>query len=263
VAAALAALGEVERAEAIVGKVAANDPQQYAGRAAATVASAHAKRGEIDLAMGRLRELDGETALDTAWWRTRGYVTLAGQKSLSRDRRLEALRAARRSADGVVGSRRVTLLEMIAEEFHALGEPGSASEVLEAVELVVLDAAMKSPTGAARVATLARSWHSIDRPEHARALLQKAEGLVKRGMNIEQPLLYAKVASGFMLLGDGDEARRLFSRAFTISETLENARPRALAVVAVLLSMGRGKTPLDNRTRARLEALYDGLKAPW
>jgi hypothetical protein len=62
---------------------------------------------------------------------------------------------------------------------------------------------------------------------------------------------------------DEDDSRRLFDTALSEAESLVNARPRALAVVAVCRSMGRSGFELDEATRSRLDALFAGLKDPW
>ena len=49
----------------------------------------------------------------------------------------------------------------------------------------------------------------------------------------------------------------------TSAEGLVNARPRALAVVAICRLMALEKVALDDEMRSRLETLHDGLGAPW
>ncbi len=73
----------------------------------------------------------------------------------------------------------------------------------------------------------------------------------------------ADLASGYWVAGDEANAKRLYGRALTRAEALENARPRALAVVEICRSMGREQVPASPETRARLDALYAGLRDPW
>jgi hypothetical protein len=99
--------------------------------------------------------------------------------------------------------------------------------------------------------------------ERARALLKGAEEAVPLAMIIEQPGLYASVGEGWARAGDAKQVRRLFDRALGVAESLKNARPRALAVVATLRAMGRAGVAPDATVTARLDALYAGLKDPW
>ena len=64
-------------------------------------------------------------------------------------------------------------------------------------------------------------------------------------------------------LGDEQAARRLFGLAVDSAEGLVNARPRALAVVAICRSMAQQRVALDDGLRSRLDALHDGLGTPW
>ena len=62
---------------------------------------------------------------------------------------------------------------------------------------------------------------------------------------------------------DTERARAVLDTALAEAEGLVNARPRALAVVTVLRALGRNDVRLDDETRARLDALYANLRAPW
>jgi hypothetical protein len=86
---------------------------------------------------------------------------------------------------------------------------------------------------------------------------------VPRAPDIDRPALYAVVAASWQSVGDPGESRRLFDRAFEAAASLQNARPRALAVVEICRALGRARIPLDEATRWRLDALLAGLRAPW
>jgi tetratricopeptide (TPR) repeat protein len=258
---ALAALGEGGRAEELLDAAAEGDPGEYAGQAAATLAAARMARGEFDAAMAALAR-PSEEDFHNAWWRTRGYLDLAGNPTLSRTQRLAALEAARRTVEATVGMRKLDLLKGIAEVNHDLGRQKEARDTLAMVDGWVLDSAAKRPTGAAAIAGLARTWHAIGGTERARDLLVEAETAVRRGALIEQPTLYARVASTYRLIGDGVKARTLYERALDVTEAIGGARPRALAAVAICLSLAQDQAPPDAGLRSRLEGLYGGLSEP-
>src|SRR5262249_36598926 len=99
VAEALALLGDQEQSNKITAALAANAPIQYAGRATATDAVGAAVKGDFEQGMAKLRALEGNNDLDTAWGRTTGYLALARHADAPKKSRLEALDAARASAD--------------------------------------------------------------------------------------------------------------------------------------------------------------------
>ena len=257
---ALAALGDRARAEELLDAAVEADPGEYAGQAAASLAAARIARGEFDAAMAALAPASEEEDFHNAWWRTRGYLDLAGNTKLSRKQRLEAVEEARRTVEATVGMRKLDLMKRIAEVNHDLGRQKEARDTLALVDGWVLDSAAKRPTGAASVADLARTWHAIGRTDRARDLLIEAETAVRRGTLIEQPALYARVASTYRLIGDGENARALYERALDVTGAIGGARPRALAAVAICLSLAQEQTPPDAGLLSRLEALYGGLQ---
>ena len=102
IAQAHAMLGDLDASRSLAAKVAQVDPRQYTARAAATVATGHAAKGEFDAAMLELAKYEGIEDFDISWWRTTGYVELAKSEKLSRTQRQKALDAAR-----IVGLREV------------------------------------------------------------------------------------------------------------------------------------------------------------
>jgi tetratricopeptide (TPR) repeat protein len=260
---ALAALGEVAPSRKIASELAASDPRQYAGRAAATVASAHAVRGEFDEAMLALAGLGDETDLEIAWWRTAGYLGVARQAHLSRPERLKALDAARRSAETVAGWKRAETLESIAEEYRLLGQQNSAREALNAADRIVVPLAPTMPIKAPLLSNLARAWARLGEKPHARSLLRQALEELPQALLIDRPAILANIAGSYGEAGDEKEERRLYDRALESAEGLVNARPRALAAVEICRSLARRGQSLDDPTRQRLERLLGGLKAPW
>jgi tetratricopeptide (TPR) repeat protein len=263
VAQALAMLGETERLGGIASDLAQGDPLQYAGRAAATLATGDAVRGDFDQAMRRMASLEESDDLEGLWWRTAGFLAVARQDTLPRARRLRALDAARRSAEGLPGWKRAEALGRIAEEFARLDRPGRARESLRAAEAIVMPIESGHSEKAALLANLARAWARAGERERALDLLGQAEPLVAGALNIDQPGIYANIASGHRQIGGTTGAGRLYARALEAAAALRNARPRALAVTAVCRQMGRHGVGLDGATRGRLDALLIGLGDPW
>lgn len=262
VALARAQLGELEASRQIVGDLAKNDRRQYQGQAAGTVAAAHAARGEYEQAMAVLRPLDSEVDLEITWSRTQGYLEAARAASLNHEQRGRALAAARRSADGVPGWKRIDALEAVARECHAQGDAEGAADALVAAEAQARSLG-DSASKPALMTTVARTLARVGGSARARALLTEAERLAPQAMNIEQPEIYAYLASGYVLLGDLPEARRVYDLALSGAEGLVNARPRALAVVAVCRSLGQHGVVLTAPERDRLDGLFAGLGDPW
>jgi tetratricopeptide (TPR) repeat protein len=263
VAQALAMLGEGDRLGGIASELAQGDPLQYAGQAAATVATGRAVRGDFDAAMRHLAPLEGNDDFEAAWWRTTGLLAVARQEGLARGQRLQALDAARRSADRIPGWKRAEALESIAEDYRLLGRRGRARDALAAAETVIGSMPPDLPEKAPLLANLARARAGAGDGIRARELLKQAEPLVAGALVIDQPGIYANVASAYHRLGDAPEARRLYDRALDAAAALQNARPRALAVTAVCRQMGRHGVRLDEATRGRLDSLLIGLGDPW
>ncbi len=258
---AAAALGEVESAETEAARFAAGD-RQYNGRPAATAAAALAAAGRHDEAFAKLKPLDGSKDQDEIWWRTMGYVEI-GRRS-SGETRARALAAAVASASDVPGWRSAEARELIARELRLAGLPERARAVLGDAEAVVRaqsDAAL--PVKGPLMAALAREWARLGEKDRARRLLVDGEAVVPSAILIERPVIYADLAAGAHVLGDPALTARYYDRALALTEALLNGRPRALAAVEICRSLGREDVPLDAATRARLDALFKGLKAPW
>jgi hypothetical protein len=263
VAAARAALGQLERAQETSSKLAAADERQYAGRAAATLALGQAARGQFTQAMQALQQVEDNDDYEVAWWRTSGYLGLARRTDLSREQRLEALAAARDSAVRIAGWKQQQALEEIADEYHALGREKDARQALEAAQATMASLSQDSPDRAPLLANLARAWGRLGQPERARELLVQAASLIPSSLVIDQPGLHANLALGYLTIGDAGETRRHFDGAFAAAEALANSRPRALAAVEICIALGRGGQPLAEPDRARLDSLLRSLGEPW
>ncbi len=263
IAQGLAVLGEVDRARVVATTLAAGDPGQYAGRAAATLAVGRAAGGDFAQAMQELAAIEGNNDLDASWWRFSGYLTLARREGLSPEQRLQAIDAARNSADSIGGLRRIEALGSIAEEYVRLKRRSRAREALAAADALLSEMAPGSPERGALLPDLARTWGRAGDGRRARRLLAEAEPLADGALVIDRPAIYAAIASGHQAIGVESEARRLFDRSLTTAAALQNARPRALAVAAICRQMGRDGKSLDDSTRGRLDALLAGLGDPW
>lgn len=263
IADALALLGEGDTLDTIAKQLVEGDARQYEGRTAAMRAASQAARGELDEALATLAAYDDNPDLDIAWWRTSGYLTLGRQTRLEDLQRIRALDAALTSARQLPDWRRAAALEAIADEWRELGRPDRSRQALEAAERAVLGIADELPMKGPVLGELAAAWARDGSTGHARELARRAEPLVPRSMAIEQPGILAGLASAWIEIGDREEASRLFGRALDATAGLANARPRALAVVAVCTRMGRHGWALDEAARSRLESLHTGLGDPW
>src|SRR5262245_21960383 len=260
---AMAAVGNTAMAGTMASAVASSDPRQYAARSTATMASSTATEKGFDEAMQRLDSMSSDTDLETSWWRTVGYASMARRADLPRDQRMKALAAARKSADSLSGWKRAEALESIANEYHKQGDDKSARECLQAADALLMQLPDTVPIKAALLSNLARDWVTMGERQRARELVAQAEAVVPRAPLIDRPALYANVATSYAALNDDPATRRLYDKALQETEGLVNARPRALAAVAVCRSMGRQGQELDGATRGRLDALLAGLKDPW
>jgi len=262
IAQARAALGD-PGARAMAEATATGDPRQYAGRAAATIALQLAAQGDAAAAMAELAKLDSVEDFDVAWWRTTGYLDLARRDSLPREDRARALAAARRSAAGVPGWKQGEACIGVAAEARRQGSAVLANEVLAEAGKEI---AAQPPTLAVKAELLSRlaaAYAAAGQATRARPLLDNAETSAGAATAIEQPALLAVVGEGWSRVGNPGEAARLNDRALGAAAALQNARPRALAIVGILRAMGRAGVAPDQATAARLATLYAGLKAPW
>lgn len=258
----LAALGDVAASEQLAAPLGLHD-RQYTGAASAVAASGHAARGEYDQAMQKLRILDEETDLDATWWRTTGYLAVVRQRRFPEAQRLEALQAARRSAEGISGWKRAEALESIAEEFRLIGKADAAVEALAVADEIVTSQPDTMPIKSPLLSNLARGWARAGEATRARERLAQAEAIVPQALLIDQPAILANIAASHVVLNDRDASSRLWTRALDAAQALENSRPRALAVVEICRSMGRHGVPLTEATRERLQSLLAGLSDPW
>lgn len=262
VAGALPAVGEAALGERLASELAAND-SQYVGRAAVTAALGLASRGKTDEALARLREVESSLDPDVAWLRTHAYLDIAGWPGLPEATRKTALEAARRSAEGAPVLVRADLLLAVAGRLLEAGDRETARAVVESAEVAALTLPDTAPLKLLGLASVASSLARLDSESRALDLLARAESLVPNVMIIERPAAYGMIGVAYAAAGDAKASRRVLDLAFSSAESLVNARPRALAVVGICRALGRERLDPDPATRARLEALLDGLRAPW
>ena len=229
----------------------------------ATIASGLAAKGEYDGAVVELDRLENRKDLDDAWWRTVGYVDISRQPSLPREQRVKAINAARKAAEDIPGWRQAEALESIADELRKLGMTGEANGVVGQAQAILVALPDTMPIKAPLLSNCARAWASLGKTDTARSLLIQVEALAPKVQEIERPVVYANAASSFAAIKDPTAAKRLYGKALDEAATLVNARPRALAIVEICRSIGKSGLGLDDGLRARLDALYVGLKDPW
>jgi tetratricopeptide (TPR) repeat protein len=259
---ARAALGEVDESRRIASELAVADPRQYSGRSAATIASALAENGSFDEAMAELERLGTEKDIDIALWRLEGYLALARRAGSTPDQASRALDAAAGAAELIDGWKRAEGLARVAGEL-ARRDRARAVALLREAEPVAAAVPDTAPVKAGLLAALGRSLGKAGEIDRARSILRDAERSVPRTLVIDRPAGYAGIAASYQEIGDGDEAQRLFGAALASAESLENSRPRALALSAICRSLGRSGAPLDPVMKERLEKDLGGLKDPW
>jgi tetratricopeptide (TPR) repeat protein len=193
------------------------------------------------------------------WWRFQGYLEIGGASGMTREQRLQALNAAREGLAAVPGGRMSQSLESLAEGYHAIGAQRQAEEALSEAAAIVDQVPDHYPEKSSELANLARVWARIGRRAEARDLLRAAEAVASHSQPVEQPTLYAWVASTYLAIDDTPDALRVLERALSVADTLVNPRPRALAYVAIARSMGQRGMPVPDSVRPRLDAALEGL----
>ena len=188
---------------------------------------------------------------------------MAREKSLTREQRVKAITEARQAAEGIPGWRKAEALESIADEFRKLGMPKEAKEAVTSAQAILAALPDTMPINAPLLSNCARSFAELGDKATARKLLTQVEALAPKVQPIERPVVYANAASSFAAMKETADARRLYALALQDAATLENARPRALAVVEICRSIGKSGVGLDAPTRARLDDLFAGLRDPW
>jgi len=261
VAQALAALGQADESRQLAEHLVIADRVQYLGSATLTQVRAHLTEGGFEAAMSLVRTVDVEEDPELEWWRSEAYVEIGHAGRLTRAQRLQALSAAWELRDEVPEGRRSQSLESIAEAYHALGDRAKVEEALSAAAALIDRIPDHFPVKPSELASLARVWAGVGEPRRARDLLRAAESVVPNSQPIEQPTLYAWVASGYLVIDDTEEALRVWDRALAVAGSLANARPRALAFVAISRSIGREGMAVPDSVRPRLDAALEKLRA--
>jgi len=255
-----ALLGETERTREIAGRLIADDPRTYEGRATVAVAWSKASQGDMEGAARTMAALDGSVDLYVTWWRTEGYLDLARRSDLDPARRAEFLEKARASSAGIDGWKRAEMLQSVAEALDGTGRREEAVQALEAAEQILVAQPETMSLKGPLLADLGRAWNRLGESDRALRLTTIAEGELGRVASIvELPASIARVAAAYASLGHEADAKRLLATAIDRAVTLENPRPRALALSAVCRETGRSGSALDEDIRARLDPALAGL----
>jgi tetratricopeptide (TPR) repeat protein len=262
IADALAFIGETSESEELAGKVATHD-RQYTGRAAATVATGLARKGEFDEALSRLSKMEDNKDFYVSHWVTSGYIQIAGYDGLDKKQRRKALESAARSSGNIAGWARAESINEIAARYLDLGEKQKAAELLEEAYNLVAPLSDTTTVKAALLADLAITFGRAGKSERAVAILQEARPIIEQAMLTERPILVGKIAGGYAGIGGNARALEAYREALDLAGGLVNSRPRAMAIVAICRSMGRHLQSLDPKTASQLETLLGGLGEPW
>ncbi len=261
VAEAMARLGDLEAARKLAGEVAGADPRQYMGRGAGIVAVGHATLGQTAEALEILAALDADPDIDIAFWRTWGYIETA--RLTSDAGRERAFEAAERSATRVPDLRRIESLESLAGALEETGRAERARALAADAGRLASLIPPSMPIKGRLLARVARRQASLGMKSEARESLRLAVAEAPTAPVIDRPGIYGEAAASYAALGDGDSARETLHRALDAAASLENARPRALALAEILAAAGRSGMPIEPAIRERLESLHRGLGPPW
>jgi len=262
VAEVTARLGQTDTTQRIARDL-MSDERQHAGRSLAVMAVLHASRGDFDKAMTGLDAAAGNADYVMVQGRVGAYLEIAGMKGLTDTQRRRALETARAAAATAPGWMSASLGDDVARAWIDIGDRETAKGILAEIEPVVRSVAATEPIKGALLSRLAVTYGRAGDAAKPKELLGLAEREMTRTQAIDQPAILAETAAAWHAIGDGKESRRVFDKAIATAEGLTNARPRALAVVAVCRAMGRENLPLDDAVKNRFDGLYAGLKDPW
>ncbi len=237
--------------------------QQYSGRAGAAAAVTLARQGRVDEALRSLAAVDAGVDPDSAWWKFQGHIEASKVLSLSTRERRRLLDAARAAADELAPWQRAENLPALAAEYRGIGRNKDARACLVAAESIVLEISAREPLKGPLTAEVARGWAAHGDRKRARRLLEGVDVAIERVPVIERPAVLANLAGAWRAAGDSERADSTLEEALTSAAALENARPRALAVVEICRAMARFGLEVTPVREARLEDLRAGLGDPW
>lgn len=263
VAKAEALLGRTDQVKTTAGALTREDERQYAERGAATVAFGEASSGNFDEAMALLDSMGERKGLEATWWRYDTCLELSRHAGLTPEQRKRALTEALEAAGTVPGWKQGEALALVAVELEKAGLHDKALDAVTRAGVIARNMSATMPAKGEILVTVARAWEEMSKNAEAIKLLEMAENEAAVPNVIYHPATYARIASVYRLLGDETNATRLNEMAITVAEGLENARPRALAVVEICRSMGLSNVAPDQETVKRFDALYIGLDDPW
>lgn len=239
------------------------DERQHAGRSLAAMAVLHASAGDFETAMKGLDEAAKNNDYVMVQGRVSAYLEIAGMKRFTDAQRRRSLQAARAAAAAAPGWMSAWLGNDVAMAWVDFGDRETAMKCLGEIEPVVRAVPATEPIKGALLSRLAVTFHRAGQSTKPYELLALVEQESTRTQTIDQPAILAEAAAAWNAIGNSRESRRAFAKAITTAEGLTNARPRALAVVAICCAMGRENLPLDDAVKSRLAGLHAGLKEPW
>jgi len=251
---ALAAAGQLDRARALLPELPAEE--------AIKVRLALVRRLVAD---GRHAEAQSELdplkdtknfVVDGAW--VEGWLLAAGTGITNS---LPLLHTARDLLVKLPIGRQAELADEFAVALHRAGDTAGASNLLVATAQLLepAEAEFRAP-GLVR---FARAWSQIGQPALATEWRQQAAALARTGDPMSQPATCAFVAGLLIEAGQTEAAWQLYNHGLSVAAGFVNARPRALALVALCRSIGRHQQPLPAEWSTRLAKLYAGLGDPW
>lgn len=242
--------------------LAASD-KQYSGKAGAAAAVTLARHGRVNEALEALAGVDAAFDPESAWWKFHGHLEASRVGTLSKKEQRRFLEGGRAAATELAPWQRAENLPTLAAAYRKAGRKKEARACLEEAETIAVGLSDREPLKGPLVAEVARGWAAQGDPARARRLLSSLDASVEKVPVIEQPAVLANLAGAWKAAGDAAGAARYLDDALARAEALENARPRALAVVEVCRAMARFGLELTPERESRLETLRAGLGDPW
>lgn len=260
---ASAYLGNAKDAERVARAQLKSD-DHLGGNSARTLALIRVLAKDYDAAFKVLGDASDPTDVYITGSRVLAYLDMIDMEGVPREVKLRAAEAVKTSLEATDNVRYVAeVYPELAKRYRLLGQPLPARKALEAGEAAIDKLSSKFDTKPMFMLKTAREWGHLGEGERARSLLVQAENITPNSMNIDQPAIYAVLASGYSVLGDSKNERRLYERSLDLAAELINSRPRALQMVKILGAMGRNGFQIDAGTRSRVSEIFAGLGDPW
>lgn len=215
--------------------------RDYRGEVAAYHALSLARGGQITNAFGILNGLAGATNLDVSGWCANGYLLLAKSGQMEGAQVSDAFAQAWVAAEQCPGWQRMDVQLGLVESAAACGQADLARSWLDAVTSNVLTGRVPSHIKPPLLSQLSVRWGLLGQAERVAECARVADPLIRQLQSIDQPAPLALLGEAYVRLGDKPRGLSYYEQAMTVTEGLINRRPRAMACVAICLSLERAR----------------------